>query len=51
MGPDCDCWLMVNDCCDDGCDCDADAMVKYGRRGRDSVREQFGVAVVEGEER
>lgn len=36
MGPGCDCWLMLNDCCDDGCDCEAAAMAKMGRRGRGS---------------
>lgn len=45
MVPGCDCWLMLNDCCEDGCDCEADAMAESERRGRGSGR-WFGVVVV-----
>lgn len=47
MAPGWDCWLMLKDCWEDGCDCEPDAMVKSGRRGRG-----WGVVVaVVGEER
>lgn len=51
MVPGCDCWLMLKDCCEDGCDCEPDAMVKSGRGGRGWGVVVVVVVVVVGEER